>query len=48
MQNKNNLTNEQIDALEDIGFTEVRAESLEGTSELYIIKMRQMRQTNIL
>jgi len=38
MQNKNNLTNEQIDALEDIGFTEVRAESLEGTSELYIIK----------
>jgi len=38
VQDKTGLTNEQIDALEDIGFTEARADSLEGKSELYIVK----------
>ena len=38
VQNKTKLTNEQIDSLEDIGFTEARVESFEGTSELFIIK----------
>ncbi|MEA3255381.1 MAG: ATP-binding protein [Candidatus Altiarchaeota archaeon] len=37
VQNKIKLTNEQIDSLVDIGFTEVRVTSLEGKSELYII-----------
>jgi len=38
VQNKIKLTNEQIEALMDIGFTEVRVNSLDGKSELYIIK----------
>ncbi|MBN2250975.1 MAG: ATP-binding protein, partial [Candidatus Altiarchaeota archaeon] len=38
VQEKVKLTNEQIDALEDVGFTEARVDSLEGASELYIIK----------
>lgn len=38
VQNKIKLTNEQIEALVDIGFTEIRVNSLDGKSELYIIK----------
>lgn len=38
VQNKIRLTNEQIEALKDIGFAEVRVNSPEGKSELYIIK----------
>ena len=38
VQEKSKLTNEQIDALEQIGFTEARCDTIDGRSELYIIK----------
>lgn len=36
VQNKIKLTNEQIESLVEIGFTEVRSTSLDGKSQLYI------------
>jgi hypothetical protein len=38
VQMKMKLTNEQIDSLESIGFTEYRTEDLEDRSELFIIR----------